>query len=123
MSVLLRRAVVCRIVQRMTNVVELDTLDVAPEVLLMDERDALMWVLSNRRLPVDVCSKMPQSAGVATDTHDTLTRREAARLLGVHVKTLDRWARDGLVPAWRTPGGQRRYRRSELERLVTPEAA
>ena len=44
-----------------------------------------------------------------------LTPRQAARLLGIHVSTLGRYARAGQVRFTTLPGGHRRYRRSELE--------
>lgn len=42
---------------------------------------------------------------------------EAARLLGVTVETVRRWERAGRIQAQRTPGGQRRFPVSEVERL------
>jgi excisionase family DNA binding protein len=48
---------------------------------------------------------------------DDLTTRAAAKVLGVHPDTLARWADDGKVPHWRTPGNQRRFRRSVIEAL------
>lgn len=42
---------------------------------------------------------------------------EAARLLGVSVRTLQRWENAGKVPAGRNAGNQRRFRRDDLERL------
>jgi excisionase family DNA binding protein len=41
----------------------------------------------------------------------------ASRVLGVDPDTLRRWADDGRVPAWTTPGGHRRFDRAALERL------
>lgn len=41
----------------------------------------------------------------------------AARLLGVTVGTIRRWDEAGHITAVRTPGGQRRFRRSEIARL------
>jgi excisionase family DNA binding protein len=41
----------------------------------------------------------------------------ASEVLGVDPDTLRRWADDGRVPAWTTPGGHRRFDRSALERL------
>ena len=38
-----------------------------------------------------------------------LSLREASRFLGVSEPTLRRWTDDGLVEAFRTPGGHRRY--------------
>lgn len=46
---------------------------------------------------------------------------EASRLLGVTPGTLRRWSDIGRVPAFTTPGGHRRYRRSALERLIPPD--
>jgi excisionase family DNA binding protein len=43
---------------------------------------------------------------------------EAAQLLGVHFTTLRRWANDGQVPCYRTPGGQRRFKESELRAFL-----
>jgi excisionase family DNA binding protein len=43
---------------------------------------------------------------------------EASRLLGVDPDTLRRWADEGRVPAFTTPGGHRRFERRALERLI-----
>jgi excisionase family DNA binding protein len=43
----------------------------------------------------------------------------AARLLGVDPDTLRRWADEGRVPAFTTPGGHRRFDRRALERLMS----
>jgi excisionase family DNA binding protein len=42
----------------------------------------------------------------------------AARLLGVDPDTLRRWSDEGRVEAFTTPGGHRRFDRSEIERLL-----
>lgn len=44
-----------------------------------------------------------------------LTLSEAAKLLGVHPSTVRNWANDGTLPAQRTKGGHRRFRRNEIE--------
>jgi len=49
-----------------------------------------------------------------TPADEWLTISEAADLLGVSVASLRRWDESGQLPAGRTPGGQRRYRRSTL---------
>ena len=41
----------------------------------------------------------------------------AARLLGVSVDTIRRWESAGQITSQRTPGGQRRFPRSEIDRL------
>jgi DNA repair protein RadD len=40
---------------------------------------------------------------------------EAAGFLGVSAASLRKWSDQGLVPVYRTPGGQRRYEPSDLE--------
>lgn len=47
-----------------------------------------------------------------------ITTREAARLLGVAVSTAQLWMESGAILSWKTPGGHRRCRLSEIERLV-----
>jgi excisionase family DNA binding protein len=43
---------------------------------------------------------------------------EAAALLGVGVALLREWADAGDLPCLRTPGGHRRFRRSDVEELI-----
>ena len=52
-----------------------------------------------------------------------LTRVEAARFLRCHPGTLDRWAKAGHLNVYRTPGGHKRYRLEELERMLRGGAA
>ena len=48
-----------------------------------------------------------------------MTTRQAAKLLGITVRTLQRWEREGrLVPATRTASNRRRYTESELRAFV-----
>lgn len=54
------------------------------------------------------------------DTNTTaIPIAHAAKLVGVTPATLRRWERDGKVTPMRTPGGQRRYRPSDLAALLT----
>ena len=53
----------------------------------------------------------------APATSDPLRLSDAARLLGVSAVTLRRWADAGRVDYFRTPGGQRRFLRDDLERI------
>ncbi|QBC87350.1 MerR family transcriptional regulator [Mycobacterium avium] len=48
---------------------------------------------------------------------------EAAALLGVHVDTVKRWERDGRISSLRTPLNHRRYRRGDVEKLLTEAAS
>ena len=43
---------------------------------------------------------------------------EAAAYLGVSAASLRTWSDHGLVPSYRTPGGQRRYSRDDLDRFM-----
>lgn len=58
-----------------------------------------------------------------TGADDHLTSTEAARLLGVSAATIKRWSDEGVITTVRTPGGHRRFRRSDVsiaaERLFT----
>ena len=48
-----------------------------------------------------------------------LTPAEVAKLFRVDPETVTRWAKAGKLTAIRTLGGHRRYRRSEVESLLT----
>lgn len=50
-----------------------------------------------------------------------LSPQAAAAIIGCHEDTLKRWASDGKVPAFRTPGGWWRFRRSDLATFLSPE--
>lgn len=51
-----------------------------------------------------------------TNEADLVPIGEAARIFGVTVATVRRWEREGKISAQRTPGGQRRFDRAEIER-------
>lgn len=52
-----------------------------------------------------------------------LTAPEAAEVLQVSVNTLRKWGDAGALPSVRTPGGHRRFRRSDVEALLAPSPA
>jgi excisionase family DNA binding protein len=52
-----------------------------------------------------------------------LAPSQVAELFGVNVKTVTRWAARGLLPAVTTPGGHRRYRESDIRRLLHADTA
>ncbi|MFC1959688.1 helix-turn-helix domain-containing protein [Chloroflexota bacterium] len=54
-----------------------------------------------------------------TDQHsEWVSLSEAAQILGVHPATVRNWADRGDLPMRRTPGGHRRFKRSDLELWV-----
>ena len=47
------------------------------------------------------------------------TSSQAALYLGVSLATIRRWTDAGHISCYRTPGGQRRFSRDQLDRFVT----
>src|SRR5690606_31670665 len=55
---------------------------------------------------------------ISTETPHWLTLSEASTLLGIHHTTLRAWADRGEIPAFRTPGGHRRFRLADLRAFL-----
>lgn len=57
---------------------------------------------------------------MATDalSAQTCSTREAARLLGISVRTAQLWVEEGRLQAWKTPGGHRRILMGSVGRLL-----
>ena len=47
-----------------------------------------------------------------------LSISEAAEYVGVFPLTLRNWEKKGLINSFRTPGGHRRFKKSELNRII-----
>ena len=60
---------------------------------------------------------MSASENKADPGSEFLSRGEVARLFGVSVSTVTRWARTGMLPASRTPGGHYRFRADDMRRV------
>lgn len=56
---------------------------------------------------------------VSTNTDRLLTPGEVADLFRVDPKTVTRWAKAGKLTSIRTLGGHRRYRESEVRKLLS----
>jgi excisionase family DNA binding protein len=54
----------------------------------------------------------------ANDRQLVFTASQAARYLGVSLATVRRWADAGHVDCYRTPGGQRRFSRDQLDGFI-----
>jgi excisionase family DNA binding protein len=62
---------------------------------------------------------MPLSPMQAHDNRQLVfTSSQAARYLGVSLATVRRWTDAGHVACYRTPGGQRRFSRAQLDDFV-----
>ena len=53
---------------------------------------------------------------------ENLTATAVGEELGVHPDTVRRWADEGKLPFWRTPGGQMRFRREDVIALRQQKA-
>jgi excisionase family DNA binding protein len=54
-----------------------------------------------------------------TDRQLVFTSSEAARYLGVSLATIRRWTDAGHISCYRTPGGQRRFSRDQLDQFLS----
>jgi excisionase family DNA binding protein len=59
--------------------------------------------------------------GHRAPTEQLLTPAAVAALVFVDPKTVSRWARAGKIPSVRTPGGHRRFRRSDVDALISTQ--
>ncbi len=50
---------------------------------------------------------------------DHLSVGAAAALIGISADTLRRWEKHGRIASFRTPTGHRRFRRADIEALLT----
>ena len=60
---------------------------------------------------------------LALNDEDLIRSGEACRLLGVSMRTLDRFVSDGLLAARYLPNGHRRFRRSDVLALLDDRGA
>lgn len=56
----------------------------------------------------------------APDARPPLSSGAVAKLFNVHTTTVIDWADKGLLPCFRTPGGQRRFRPEDVESFLVP---
>ena len=52
-------------------------------------------------------------------TELAFTSSQAASYLGVSLATVRRWTNDGHLHGYRTPGGQRRFSRQQLDQFLS----
>lgn len=66
---------------------------------------------------------MSRIADDILDDDPLLTPGEVAQLFRVNVKTVAKWAAAGRIPSTKTPGGHRRFRRSDVDALLNAVGA
>jgi excisionase family DNA binding protein len=79
-------------------------------------------------VPIDVAQQAPTqevqrmntstTAGRDSQTQLAFTSSQAASYLGVSLATVRRWSNDGHLRGSRTPGGQRRFSRGQLDAFL-----
>ena len=62
---------------------------------------------------------MPSPPNPSHEHQLVFTSSQAARYLGVSLATIRRWTDAGHIHCYRTPGGQRRFSRDQLDGFVT----
>jgi excisionase family DNA binding protein len=62
--------------------------------------------------------KMPSTENLSHERQLVFTSSQAARYLGVSLATIRRWTDAGYLSGYRTPGGQRRFSREQLDGFV-----
>ena len=65
-------------------------------------------------MPLSVSPPQPRN-----ERQLVFTSSQAARYLGVSLATVRRWTDAGHVSCYRTPGGQRRFSREQLDDFIT----
>jgi excisionase family DNA binding protein len=61
----------------------------------------------------------PSATLPSNDRELAFTSSQAARYLGVSLATIRRWTDAGHISCYRTPGGQRRFAREQLDDFIT----
>lgn len=63
------------------------------------------------------------STTIPSGQTEFLTTREASKLLGVALTTVQLWVETGVLPAWKTAGGHRRISRQAVDKLRAEQTA
>jgi excisionase family DNA binding protein len=85
----------------------------------VDERPQSMAVLNFSGRAVEAARMTPTATLPRNDRRLVFTSSQAARYLGVSLATIRRWTDAGHISCYRTPGGQRRFAREQLDVFVT----
>jgi excisionase family DNA binding protein len=69
-------------------------------------------------MPGPLPPSSPSHPQLANNRQLVFTSSQAARYLGVSLATVRRWTDAGHVSCYRTPGGQRRFSRDQLDGFI-----
>jgi excisionase family DNA binding protein len=85
----------------------------------MDERPQSSPLLNFSGRAVEAVPMTPTSTLPRNNRRLVFTSSQAAGYLGVSLATIRRWTDAGHISCYRTPGGQRRFAREQLDAFVT----
>ena len=85
----------------------------------LDERPQSSAPLNFSGRRVEVVHMTPTSTLPRNNRRLVFTSSQAAGYLGVSLATIRRWTDAGHISCYRTPGGQRRFAREQLDAFVT----
>ena len=86
---------------------------------LLDERPQSSAPVNFSARLVEALHMTPTATLPRNDRRLVFTSSQAARYLGVSLATIRRWTDAGHISCYRTPGGQRRFAREQLDVFVT----
>jgi excisionase family DNA binding protein len=73
-----------------------------------------------RPLPIEAAMSLSISPPQPREERQLVfTSSQAARYVGVSLATVRRWTDAGHIECYRTPGGQRRFSRAQLDEFIT----
>jgi excisionase family DNA binding protein len=85
----------------------------------LDERPQNWPLLNFSARPSETPRMTPTASLPRNDRRLVFTSSQAARYLGVSLATIRRWTDAGHISCYRTPGGQRRFAREQLDVFVS----
>jgi len=71
--------------------------------------------MTTATIPTAVATPLPQAGH---DRQLVFTSSQAAHYLGVSLATIRRWTDAGHIACYRTPGGQRRFSKDQLDGFI-----
>jgi hypothetical protein len=80
-----------------------------------------MCTLAGQGMPKKAKPGMAESDDLIDSSDPFLAPTEAGLFVRLSAKTLQRYSLRGLIPSYRLPNGERRYRKSDLVKLLSPE--